>query len=227
MPSSPDPTGPRRTRFALGALSGTWNRRLHFYLGLYFLFFVWLFALTGLLLNHGSWRFAEFWPNRKVTTLESPIRTPTGDTTLERVHDLMRQLGIVGEIQSLTNRSNPARLDFVVSRPGQSFDLKADLTAARATIQRTEVNGWGFFRTLHTFTGVRLGAPESQRDWFMTKIWALSMDAVGVGLIVMVLSGIVLWLGRPSRQRFWGGLALALGLVACGWLVIGLRLISS
>ena len=29
-----------------------WNRRVHFYLGLYLLFFTWLFAFTGLLLNH-------------------------------------------------------------------------------------------------------------------------------------------------------------------------------
>ena len=32
-----------------------WNRKLHFYLGLYFLFFLWLFSLTGLMLNHGQW----------------------------------------------------------------------------------------------------------------------------------------------------------------------------
>ena len=30
----------------------TANRRAHYYLGLYFLFFLWLFAFTGLLLNH-------------------------------------------------------------------------------------------------------------------------------------------------------------------------------
>lgn len=32
-----------------------WNRRTHFYLGLYFLFFAWLFVFTGLLLNHPRW----------------------------------------------------------------------------------------------------------------------------------------------------------------------------
>ena len=42
-----------------------WNRRLHFYLGLYLLFFIWLFALTGLLLNHPKWSFADFWPMRR------------------------------------------------------------------------------------------------------------------------------------------------------------------
>jgi len=227
MPSSPESPGASRPRRSLGALSGAWNRRLHFYLGLYFLFFVWLFALTGLLLNHGSWRFAEFWPNRKVTTVQSPIRPPVGDTTLERAQDLMRQLGIAGEVQSLTNRVDPARLDFAVSRPGHSFDLKVDLVAASATVRRTELNGWGILHTLHTFTGVRLGAPANQRDWLMTTVWAIAMDAVAVGLIFMVLSGVILWLGRPSRQRLWGGVALSLGLLVCGCFVVGLRLMSS
>ena len=36
-----------------------WNRKLHFYAGLFLLFFTWLFAFSGLLLNHPTWTFAE------------------------------------------------------------------------------------------------------------------------------------------------------------------------
>ena len=53
-----------------------WNRRLHFYIGLYLLFFLWLFAFTGLILNHPGWTFAEFWPNRKQTAFEREIKPP-------------------------------------------------------------------------------------------------------------------------------------------------------
>jgi len=53
-----------------------WNRRLHFYIGLYLLFFLWLFAFTGLLLNHPGWTFAEFWPTRKQTAFERAITPP-------------------------------------------------------------------------------------------------------------------------------------------------------
>ncbi len=48
MPSAVD-----KSSNLTGALR-TWNRRLHYYFGLYFLFFTWLFALTGLLLNHSG-----------------------------------------------------------------------------------------------------------------------------------------------------------------------------
>jgi hypothetical protein len=60
-----------------------WNRKLHYYLGLYFLFFLWLFAFTGLLLNH-SWAFFEFWPNRKISTVERSIQAPSSGGTSTR-----------------------------------------------------------------------------------------------------------------------------------------------
>ena len=66
------------------AILATWNRKLHYYLALYFLFFIWLFALSGLLLNHGGWTFAQFYPNRKVSTLERAIDTPASMSDLEQ-----------------------------------------------------------------------------------------------------------------------------------------------
>src|SRR5438093_10955919 len=79
-----------------------WNRKLHYYLGLYFLFFLWLFAFTGLLLNHGSWKFQEFWPNRKISTYERAIKPPPPSSDLAQARDLMRQLGIQVEIEWTT-----------------------------------------------------------------------------------------------------------------------------
>jgi hypothetical protein len=224
MPSSPElnPSGANPAR-RLADTVRHWNRRLHFYLGLYFLFFVWLFALTGLLLNHGSWKFAEFWPNRKVSTDERPIQPPTAGNTLEGAKHLMDQLGIAGEIQWLNTRPDPARFEFRVSRPGTNFEIQADLQTARAKIQRTELNGWGILHTLHTFTGVRVGDTRNQRDWVLTTVWALAMDAVAAGLVVMVLSGIVLWLVQPGK-RLGGLLALGCGVLVCAWFVAGLRL---
>jgi len=57
----------RRERKAIDAFV-VWNRRFHYFIGLYLLFFCWLFVFTGLLLNHPRWQFAQFWPNRVQTT---------------------------------------------------------------------------------------------------------------------------------------------------------------
>src|SRR4026209_2868071 len=75
-----------------------WNRKLHFYLGLYFLFFLWLFSLTGLLLNHGRWAMAGAANRRQESRYERSIEIPNGNTDLDRARDMMRQLNLVGEV---------------------------------------------------------------------------------------------------------------------------------
>src|SRR5262245_8235715 len=77
-----------------------WNRRIHYFLGLYLLFFTWLFAFTGLLLNHPRWEFAQFWPNRVQTVEEHAIEPAmSAGSNLERARDVMRQLAVSGEVQ--------------------------------------------------------------------------------------------------------------------------------
>ncbi len=49
------------------------NRKLHYYAGLFLLFFLWLFAVTGLVLNHPTWNFAESWSKRTETNSERAI----------------------------------------------------------------------------------------------------------------------------------------------------------
>lgn len=200
---------------------GLWNRRLHYFLGLYFLFFIWLFALTGLLLNH-SWTFAEFWQSRKTATVDRAIQMPADDSPLGQARDLMRQLGVTGEIQWLATKPDTTQLEFRVMRPGRQLDIKATWASARATIQSTDINAWGTTRVLHTFTGVRTNDAKNERDWILTKVWSYAMDAVAAGLIVMVGSGLVMGWGRAGK-RAWGLVAFGGGLLVCGWFVFALR----
>jgi hypothetical protein len=203
-----------------------WNRKLHYYLGLYFLFFLWLFAFTGLLLNHSSWKFAEFWPNRKISSYERRIQRPQAADDLALAKDVMRQLGIEGEIQWDTTPHEPDHLDFHVGRPGNNFAVRTDLRQGTAKVERTDINAWGTMRVLHTFTGVRMTDTKNRRDWILTTVWALSMDAVALGLVVMVLGGIYMWYGLKGKRKL-GIAALGLGIVTCGWFLFGLRLLYS
>jgi hypothetical protein len=201
-----------------------WNRKLHFYIGLYLLFFVWLFAFTGLLLNHAKWSFAEFWPTRKQTTFERHIEAPLRGSDVQQAKNILEQLGVTGEIEWTSTRADSGQFNFRASRPGHMFEIKTDLNKALATVQRIDVNGWGVMRILHTFTGVRAGDPRNQRDWILTKIWAFSMDAVGVGLLIMVFGSYYMW-WRLVRKRIWGAVALISGWIACAIFVVGLRLL--
>ena len=201
-----------------------WNRRLHFYIGLYLLFFLWLFAFTGLLLNHPGWTFAEFWPTRKQTAFERAITPPPVGPDLAQAENILKQLGLSGEIEWTSARADARRLDFRASRPGHIFEIKTDFDRERATVRRIDLNVWGVMHILHTFTGVRAGDSRNQRDWLLTSIWAFTMDAVGIGLMIMVLGSYYMWWRLP-RKRAWGLVALISVWAVSMLFVVGLRLL--
>lgn len=199
-----------------------WNRRLHYFIGLYLLFFSWLFAFTGLLLNHPKWTFAEFWPSRTRSTAVHEVRPPAGTGDAERARDLARQLELTGEIQLPARQPSDGQFVFQVNRPGHLVDVNFASATGRVTLQRTDLNVWGVMNQLHTFTGVRNGDGVNDRDWVLTWIWAFSMDAVALGLVVMVLSSYVMW-SRLEAKRRGGLIALALGWTTCAAAVFGAR----
>jgi hypothetical protein len=199
-----------------------WNRRLHYYLGLFLLFFTWLFVFTGLLLNHPRWQFAQFWPNRVQSTTDHKLEPVTAILDVDRARELMQKLGIAGEIQWPPTQPANEPFTFQVSRPGLVVDVKADLRGGRATLQRTQLNVWGVMHVLHTFTGAPAADSRNRRDWWLTTVWALSMDAVATGLIVMVVSSYVMWF-RLRAKRLGGIVALFLGFTSCGAFIWALK----
>lgn len=202
----------------------SWNRRAHYYLGLYLILVVWLFCFTGLLLNHPEWRFAEFWPMRKQSTVQRTIKRPPAGSDLQQARDILAQLDLQGEIEWTVEREDSSRFDFRASRPGHIFEIKTDLDRGQATVQRIDLNAWGVMRILHTFSGVRAGDARNERDWILTSIWAFAMDAAAAGLAVMVLGSYYMWWRLP-RKRVWGFVVLVSGWIVCAVFVSGFRLL--
>ncbi|HYK87587.1 MAG TPA: PepSY-associated TM helix domain-containing protein [Acidobacteriota bacterium] len=196
-----------------------WIRRLHMYIGLYFLFFLWLFCLSGIVLNHPKWTFAEFWNERRQTSREVQISRPADTEDLAICRSLLEQTGIRGEISGNINRTAPGVISFRVVRPGDIYDIKADLDSRQARIDQIHVNGWGVMNMLHSFSGVRRGDPTLHQNWWATGIWRFSMDALSVGMVITVLGGIYLWFIQ-IRKRFWGAVALLLGIATLGLFLV-------
>src|SRR5438477_2291599 len=201
-----------------------WNRKLHFYAGLFLLFFMWLFAVSGLLLNHPTWSFAESWNNRKERHYEREMTVPGPEVKgdLGQAREILGPLGIEGEILWTTTRTDANLFDFQVRRPGHFFFIKADFAKKRVNVRQSDVNLWGVIKVLHTFTGVQMDDPRNSRDWALTSLWAFSMDAVAAGLIFMVLSSFYMWFKLPQK-RFPGAVVLGLGLLICAVFCVGLR----
>lgn len=222
MPSCAEPGICKSDRRRPGAVLTIWNRKLHYYLGLYFLFFLWLFALTGLLLNHSAWQFQQFYPQRKVSKFSRAVRLPEGASDLDQARAAMRQLGIEGEIGWNAGRRDPRFLEFNVTRPGRVYQVQADIAQHQAGVTLMEFNVWGVVRSLHTFVGVSPDDPRNRRDWIPTTLWAFSMDAVAAGVAFMAFSGLYMWWGLREKRAA-GMAALMLGVALCGLFVIGLR----
>ena len=197
------------------------TRKLHNYFGLYLLLFLWLFALSGLVLNHSKWRVAQFWKARQELTMQRPITAPTSTGDLAVAEALMAQLGIVGEVGEIKRAPDRVRIEFQVVRPGRVDRVDARLDSARARVTQIRLNAWGVADALHKFTGVKMDDPTATRDWLLTRIWSFAMDALALGMVVLVLSGIYLWYRLPGK-RLAGLVALSIGVACCAFFLFGL-----
>jgi len=196
------------------------NRKLHIYFGLFLLFFIWLFSVTGLLLNHLQWKFAQFWPQRKTSATEQFVDWPTGPGDVQRAESLMKQVHVSGEIEGITLSADGRQFDVRVVRPGAIIDIKTDRTTKRARVEQIRVNAWGTMNMMHSFTGVRVNEPDKKREWVVTHLWSLAMDGLSAGLVVLVLGGLAMW-GGTNRKRRLGLVVLLMGIVSCGLFAFG------
>ena len=102
-----------------------WNKKIHIYLGLYMLLFLWLFSISGLLINHHNWFQGKS---------EKPIQLPQGADDQAKAEDLRAQLGLSGEI--LRPRTNQrGHFIFTVDGVEEAMSVDADLEKSVATIQ--------------------------------------------------------------------------------------------
>ena len=73
--------------------SWLWNRRVHYYLCLYLLFFIWLFAFIGPPADTSNCHQAQFWPNRIQSTTEYTFESATAVADIDCARAVIRQLG--------------------------------------------------------------------------------------------------------------------------------------
>ena len=194
-----------------------WNRKAHVWLGLYFLLFIWLFAFSGLVLNQ-HWSFTEFYQVEEKKLSQHAITAPETTDDMATARALAAQLELRGEVGGAARDAETGAFRFQVQRPGTAFQVTADLARRTAEVEQRGPGGWRLLHTLHTFTGVSLTEAERQRNWPLTLVWVIAMDALALGLIAMLGTGIYLWWQLRSK-RVIGLVALCSGTGLCLWLL--------
>jgi hypothetical protein len=191
-----------------------WNRKIHIYLGLFLLLFIWLFGISGLLLNH-HWEFANSWEKRKVISYDKLIEISKERKKHTLVHEIMDKLNLNGSIVNLRYSTDSAYLNFITSKPGMRYDIQADLNDGKILIKETKFDQWEILRSLHKLRNPTQKEQGERYQPILAFIWSLSLDIVSVSLIVICLGGWYMWLQIP-RKRFYRGLvSIAGGFIFC------------
>ena len=162
------------------------NRSLHIHFGLFFLLFIWLFSLSGLILNHGNWKFASFWEERKESRTDFVI-PPSALLKASPETGVMKFLNVSGQVQNL--RQTSEILEFRVESPGIVRDFQVSLISGKGSEKALKYNAWGKLRTLHTFNGTE----DANPNWLVTNVWRFAMDGIAIGFIIISITSWIMW----------------------------------
>jgi len=195
-----------------------WNRKIHIYLGLFLLLFIWLFGLSGLLLNH-HWEFANSWEKREVISYDKSIEISGERLRHILVNEIMDKISLNGSIVNLRYSTDSAQLNFIAVKPGLRYDIQAGLNDGKVMIKETKLDQWAIMRTLHTSRNPTLEEQNERYPNVIASIWSFSMDIVSVGLIIICFGGWYLW-WQVGRKRFYLGLiSITGGFILCFYIL--------
>ena len=191
-----------------------WNQKIHMYLGLCLLFFIWLFGLSGLLLNH-QWEFASFWENRKEIKYHKTIQISTEREQFPLVHEIKSKLNLDGSVNNPRFSNDSVLLSFIIAKPGTRYDVQANLNNGKIKITETKFNKWGIIRALHTSRNPTLKERSERYQTVIASIWSISLDIISVGLMIICLGGWYIYLQVPKKRFYLGLISITSGFVLC------------
>ena len=191
-----------------------WNLKIHIYIGLFLLFFTWLFGISGLLLNH-HWEFASFWEERKEISYDKTIQISEEREQFALVNEIKNKLNLNGSISNLSFSNDSILLNFIISKPGTRYDIKANLHDGNILISEMKFNKWGIMRALHTLRNPTSKEMDVKQQAAMATIWGVSVDVLSVSLIVLCLGGWILLLQVRGKRFYLGLISIGCGLTLC------------
>ena len=184
------------------------NRKIHVYTSLSFFVFIFLFASSGLMLNH-RWDIWEYWSKREETVRTIAVRVPSDGSDLAKARDILSQIGVDGEIHTLRHHVKTNTIEIRTTRPGMKTTIKVDMTSGQGEVKTVELNAWELLPAMHVMTGLHSNIPE-KKNWVWTQVWSLMMDLTVLAILVLLGTGFYMWLKLRSERRV-GLLCLEIG----------------
>jgi hypothetical protein len=190
-------------------------RTVHVYVTLFGLALILFFAVTGFMLNHIEWFMPEK-PQTRTQERSLPADKlpggklpPPGEASAEAkfavVETLRKEFDIAGEMTSFDN-GDEERILVSFRRAGAEAEASIRRDNAQTTVEH-RYQGWAVVMTdLHR--GNRGNLTNEAK--FTGRVWTVVIDATCFILLVIALTGLILWWSLKSRGK-WGALLLLLG----------------
>lgn len=191
-----------------GLVTSSLVQRVHMYLGLFLAPWMFMYAVSTLVMNHREFVQSRYSTKAPVMVSERELNYsrafPTGSTPQQIGQQILRDLGLEG-----THRVSGGKdgKPLVIDRQHALAPRRItwDANTGKLVIERQEFRGATFLERMHRRRGY-------QQPYALEDTWAFSVDAAIVAMVFWSLSGLWLWWKlRPTR--FWGTLCGALGLI--------------
>jgi hypothetical protein len=179
-----------------------WARTTHVYLTLFGLVLILFFAVTGFMLNHDDWFNLSTYREKKIEgTIPTAHLQPVNQLAV--VEALRARFGAVGQVQTFTEDEDTLEVVFI--HPGHQVVVRVK-RADGATEANHELYG-----TASLLTDLHKGKAKGV-VW--SAVWIFVIDAVCVLLLVICVTGLILWSSLKSRARYGAVIILLGGVVA-------------
>jgi hypothetical protein len=187
-----------------------WTRDLHLYFGLFISPFILLFSLSVFFLNHAKVDTVTLTSVESDRSLQIPhdLDSAQGRDAIARAREVMRQLGLTGEVGFVRFVKDARHFIFPVSRPGLETTVDVDVDAASATVSSRKTGILESLAYLHKMPGPH--NVNIRGNWVWTQVWRLFADATIYLTLFISVSGIYLWYALKAERRV-GAVLLAAG----------------
>lgn len=174
-----------------------WIRELHLYFGIFITPYVLLFAISAILFSH-PWDPGDAELDVKVQE-RSSIEIPENVESLELAQQIMRQVGVSGEIEFFRHSPQQKRLVIPVMKPGQRITIIVDVQSKTAKIEQRNISFRETLLYLHKSPGPHLAGFRG--NWFYTRLWRWLADATVYLVLFVSVSGIYMWTVLKTERK--------------------------
>lgn len=196
-----------------------WLRKVHGWLGLWAAAFGFLFGVTGIVMAHRAVLKLPVNKGELAIVQYRLGRTPASPADLAAV--ISQRFGFEGRPPRIvTEAARPVAWNSVGLVQPERWEIYLDHPARRARVEYFVGNG---FARIEKFDATWIGAlTRLHMATGVDAFWVLLLDSIAASLMVLALTGTLIWTQMRPARLLTGALLLGAPALAAAWLTLSL-----